>query len=112
MIFSYFNTTKFIHKTTHLTIADLRLLRAILANYITIKFACKPLSLTESMLETENMIHQVTNKYPSVSGAVFVAVGILERIDIDTTEELISSITKLIKYRSPKKMLCQTQSIK
>lgn len=88
---------RFGYTLEHLTIADQQLLRFILVTYMTINSAYKPLSLTESMLETENMIHQITDKYPSVTGSVFIAIGILEGIRIDTAEGLIESITKLIK---------------
>jgi hypothetical protein len=91
---------KFGYALENLSISELQLLRAILANSMTIESACKPFCLTESMLETENMIARVTNKYPSVSDAVFVAVGIWEGIDIDTAEELIECITKLIKSKA------------
>ncbi|MUG97281.1 hypothetical protein F7734_35115 [Scytonema sp. UIC 10036] len=52
------------------------------------------------MLETENMIYQITSKYPRNKESVSLAIGILEGIDIDTAEGLIESITKLIKSES------------
>lgn len=57
----------------------------------------KPCSLLASLLVVEKIIDQITSKYPNNKDSVFVAIEILEGIDIDTTEGLIEILTRLIK---------------
>uniref|UniRef100_A0A0C1MVM3 Uncharacterized protein n=1 Tax=Tolypothrix bouteillei VB521301 TaxID=1479485 RepID=A0A0C1MVM3_9CYAN len=95
---------KFGYTLEYLTIENKQLLRAILANYIICSSKNKNLSLTKAMLETENMIYQITSKSPMNTDSISLAIGILEGIEIDTAEGLIDILTKLIKDESTGKV--------
>ncbi|MUG94252.1 hypothetical protein F7734_18435 [Scytonema sp. UIC 10036] len=93
---------KFGYTLEYLTTENKQLLRAVLANYVIILSKYKALSLTKAMLETENMISQITSKCSRNTNSISVAIGILEGIEIDTAEGLIDILTKLIKDDSVK----------
>ncbi|KAF3889925.1 MULTISPECIES: hypothetical protein [Nostocales] len=88
---------KFGYTLEHLSLSEKRLLRLILVNNVTAQSMYKPCSLLASLLVVEKIIDQITSKYPNNKDSVFVAIEILEGIDIDTTEGLIEILTRLIK---------------